>query len=639
MKNQLLDNKIVKAFPTVNDLTASPGDPVVSARQGWSLWNWMMLIFLVGFLLLVVRLILQYISFCRIKNKAELLTDGSLKLYQVNKSIIPFSFGNSIFINRAQHEEQELQEIIRHEFVHVKQKHTIDIIWSELLCALNWFNPFAWLLRKAIRQNLEFIADNNVLANGMDKKQYQYLLLKVIGISQFSIANQFNFSSLKKRIAMMNKIKTARVQLIKSLFVLPIIAMLLLAFRSQMSMVAKTRHEAANALDTLPKNIIIDRNVDISLHRSDRMDEEHRAFFTRHPDLQLLHWKKDGSFEMYFTKDRVEHYSPAEIKKAEAKYGKLPLVAEGSHAVAFLIRDTVPEQTVPNEKGYLIDIKDNKGQCEVVIKNKDKNVVEKIDLLKWNASRETYEELYGEIPAVSVIPVTATMINAELSLPVGEVSLEPVTVVGLSQNSDLSKISTAVVPTEVRVVSGVALTANTPSKISTANIPTEVRTVTGVALTASTPSKISGANMPTELRTVTGVALTENKPVELQEVVVSGQPITVHATSEQVVPVERVIDRVGVGEKIMELKIYRSSKKADLDKLINDAKTQGVELRFDDVKYNEKGQLIAISGEMKKGDEKSNFHASDFMVVRLIVSKYEGRFMIDIIVSSKGEIS
>jgi hypothetical protein len=60
------------------------------------------------------------------------------------------------------------------------------------------------VIKRSIRQNLEFIADNKVVENGIDKKQYQYLLLKVIGNNQYSIATKFNFSSLKKRIAMMN---------------------------------------------------------------------------------------------------------------------------------------------------------------------------------------------------------------------------------------------------------------------------------------------------------------------------------------------------------------------------------------------------------------------------------------------------
>jgi TonB-dependent SusC/RagA subfamily outer membrane receptor len=149
----------------------------------------------------------------------------------VNKNIIPFSFGNSIFINQQQHTEEELNEIIRHEFIHVKQQHTIDILLSEIVLLFNWYNPFAWLLRKTIRQNLEFIADQHVLKNGLNKKEYQYLLLKVVGISSFSIGNQFNFSSLKKRIIMMNKMKSARLHLVKFLFIVPLLAVLLLSFR------------------------------------------------------------------------------------------------------------------------------------------------------------------------------------------------------------------------------------------------------------------------------------------------------------------------------------------------------------------------------------------------------------------------
>src|SRR5206468_756662 len=140
----------------------------------------------VGMLIMLCRLVLQFFSFKKMLQKAEAVTADGMNLYQVNDNIIPFSFGNSIFINRHLHTEGELQEIIRHEFVHVKQRHSIDIIWAELLCIVNWYNPFAWLLKRSIRQNLEFIADNKVLENGINKKEYQYLLLKVIGNSQYS---------------------------------------------------------------------------------------------------------------------------------------------------------------------------------------------------------------------------------------------------------------------------------------------------------------------------------------------------------------------------------------------------------------------------------------------------------------------
>ena len=213
-----------------------------------------------------------------------------MKLYHVNKKIIPFSFGNAIYLNRCLHSNEELKEIIIHEFVHLRQKHSIDILIAETLCIINWYNPFAWLIRKAIRQNLEFIADRQVIENGTDKKQYQYLLLKVFGTSQFSIANQFNFSSLKKRIAMMNKMKSARMHLTKFLFVLPVLTVVLVAFRKQNAM-EKFKNPADAVLAS--REIFFQRNTisnqdtikipsrDVYLHRSDAMDETHKRLFLK----------------------------------------------------------------------------------------------------------------------------------------------------------------------------------------------------------------------------------------------------------------------------------------------------------------------------------------------------------------------
>jgi len=211
-------------------------------------WDWILVCFLAGVFIMLIRLSIQLVSYLKLKNSSKLLSADPVKLYQVDKDIVPFSFGNSIFINKEQHRETEMQEIIHHEFIHVKQKHTADMIWAEILCILNWYNPFAWLIKKVIRQNLEFIADQKVLQNGLDKKQYQYLLLKVAGGASFRIANQFNFSFLKKRIAMMNKMKSARFHLIKFLFVLPLIAVMLLSFRERIGALIELKPATVNPI-------------------------------------------------------------------------------------------------------------------------------------------------------------------------------------------------------------------------------------------------------------------------------------------------------------------------------------------------------------------------------------------------------
>ena len=232
----VLEGSEIKNSPVVNWVPVL-GEQIVLRNDEQSIGlngrDYALLVLLAGVVAMLIRLGIQLYSIRRMRNRSSLISQDGIRIYQVDAPIIPFSFGDSIFINQHQHSLEELEEIIRHEFVHVKQKHSVDIIWGELLCLLNWYNPFAWLLKKSIRQNLEFIADRHVLEQGMDRKQYQYLLLKVIGNNHFSIANQFNFSSLKKRIAMMNKLRSAKFHLVKFMFVLPLVSVMLLAFRNE----------------------------------------------------------------------------------------------------------------------------------------------------------------------------------------------------------------------------------------------------------------------------------------------------------------------------------------------------------------------------------------------------------------------
>ncbi|MEO6283325.1 MAG: M56 family metallopeptidase [Dyadobacter sp.] len=233
-QTKIANSSVVLAVPSIATIAYSATTHVPAAMQR-SDFNWLTLlpfILLIGSLVLLARLGIHFASYLKMVRESELISDEDIRIYHSAKDIVPFSFGNAIFINPTLHTDDDLKEIVLHEFVHVKQKHTFDILFSEILCILNWYNPFAWLIRHAIRQNLEYIADRAVLENGIDVKRYQYLLLKVVGVPEFRIANQFNFSSLKQRIVMMNKMRTARIHLIRFLFVLPLLCVLLMACRN-----------------------------------------------------------------------------------------------------------------------------------------------------------------------------------------------------------------------------------------------------------------------------------------------------------------------------------------------------------------------------------------------------------------------
>ncbi len=231
-QNELSTFKLVQIIPVINDFSNKNKVAASLPAFSWDIWNFLLLVFLAGTTIMLARFTLQWISYANIMRNAQLISASNIDLYSVDKNIIPFSFGRSVFINPKLQNPEEVQEILRHEYVHVRQKHTIDIVWTEILCLLNWYNPFVWLIRHSMRQNLEFIADNKVLENGIEKRQYQYLLLKVMGLSQFHIAASFNFYSLKKRIHMMNKMKSTNVHLVKFLFILPLLTVIMLAFRS-----------------------------------------------------------------------------------------------------------------------------------------------------------------------------------------------------------------------------------------------------------------------------------------------------------------------------------------------------------------------------------------------------------------------
>ncbi len=206
-----------------------------------------------GAAVLLIKLLFNWLSLRFLKKNATVISaDETATIFQVQEDITPFSFGKNMYLNINQHQGEDLEHIIKHEFVHIKQKHTLDVIWCEILCILNWYNPFAWMLRSAIKQNLEFIADDKVIQQGVDREGYQFLLLKVMGNRNFAIANNFNISALKKRIAMMNTNETRKRHLLKFVLVLPVIAVLLLSFRTIHNKTVKEHTPAVVIMGTVP---------------------------------------------------------------------------------------------------------------------------------------------------------------------------------------------------------------------------------------------------------------------------------------------------------------------------------------------------------------------------------------------------
>ncbi len=199
---------------------------------------------------LLLKLLWQLTSIFLLKRKCRETEINGTRICQLPGDQGPFSFFNWIFVNPARHNGKELKEILIHEQTHCRQKHSLDILFAELFGICFWLNPFAWLLKREVRINLEFIADNRTLATGFDSKQYQYHLLGLTYKKNVAtVSNNFNVSPLKKRIKMMNKKRTKAIGKAKYALFVPLIAALLLV--SNIETVAREMTRTVNNIPEL----------------------------------------------------------------------------------------------------------------------------------------------------------------------------------------------------------------------------------------------------------------------------------------------------------------------------------------------------------------------------------------------------
>lgn len=191
-------------------------------------------IFYAGIIVMSIRFLTQLLSLLRLGKRSEKHKLNDVIIVDTSKNISPFSFFNYIYVNSKQHSTADFEQILRHEVVHAKEGHSLDILIAEIYNIIFWFNPFAWLIKNSLKQNLEFITDTKVIKSGVDAKLYQYCLLKVSGIhTNMAAANHFNFTKLKNRIIMMNKKRSSQLNILKYLLLLPLVTFLLMSFNSR----------------------------------------------------------------------------------------------------------------------------------------------------------------------------------------------------------------------------------------------------------------------------------------------------------------------------------------------------------------------------------------------------------------------
>ena len=203
-------------------------------EEGSRPFHWqegLVLVYFVGLFFVIVRHLwslgrmLYLIRHSRCKR-----LDNGIRLVVHRRKLAPFSWMRYIVISETDLKESG-HHILVHEMAHIHHHHSWDLLLTEACAWLQWFNPAIWLLKQELQNIHEYEADEEVLRQGINAKEYQMLLIKkAVGARLYSIANSFNHSSLKKRITMMIRKKSNPWARAKYLYVLPLAAVTVAAF-------------------------------------------------------------------------------------------------------------------------------------------------------------------------------------------------------------------------------------------------------------------------------------------------------------------------------------------------------------------------------------------------------------------------
>ena len=174
-------------------------------------------------IVLIIKMLISIFKITNLKGIDLIYQNQNIKL--IEKDLPPFSFWNKIYLNKSYFENEKIDNIIfLHEKTHLIQKHSLDLIFVEFIKTISWFNPAIYFYKKAITDNHEFLADEEIINQEFNIKDYQKLILAVVlQVKNLSVINQFNFNNTKQRFIMMTT-KKSKLENFKKLFAVSVIA-------------------------------------------------------------------------------------------------------------------------------------------------------------------------------------------------------------------------------------------------------------------------------------------------------------------------------------------------------------------------------------------------------------------------------
>ena len=223
---QVVSTLYKKVLPEITVFSNVTTEPTVYS------WTMMLLagIYLTGVIFLLTRTLMEIWKTSITLHRSKKTEIDGIRVCLADAKQEPYSFFKWIYIHPDRHNVKEIKEILVHEQTHVRELHSADILLAQIAIIICWINPFAWLIRSEMRINHEYLADRKVIANGYDKKTYQYHLLGLehTQLAAANLHNNFSVLPLKNRIKMLNRKRTRNIMKSKYLMFIPVAALLVL---------------------------------------------------------------------------------------------------------------------------------------------------------------------------------------------------------------------------------------------------------------------------------------------------------------------------------------------------------------------------------------------------------------------------
>ena len=283
---------IERQSQSTNALFSDANQLMINPQTNTNIFDWatsLLFLYAIIFIFLIFQILKEYYQYRQIIKGQKTTIDNGIRTIFTNNDVSPFSFFQTIVYNPNLYSKRELCAIIAHEKVHVKQFHSFDVLISRIFLAIFWYNPCVWFYKKSIIQNLEYIADNEAIKQMPSKTDYQYTLLKfTTNMSCVAISNHFYQSLIKKRIVMLNKKPSQKINRWKLTIVLPMMAIFIYQFQTKIVAQEIVRTETA---ENRPKEfrLLITKNSTDAFFKSEseKLKEEYAV------DVQFSNIKRN----------------------------------------------------------------------------------------------------------------------------------------------------------------------------------------------------------------------------------------------------------------------------------------------------------------------------------------------------------